>query len=394
MNNFLTVFKKEILDMWRDKKTLLFTIFLPVLLYPVMFTLMGTLADSMVEQVESGINVAIIGDTDSKLATMISGQPNIKMPEVEDEKKALKDGTISLIVDIPENFDANVEANKQPTVQVLVDESSNNSQMASSMVAQIYDQYKNNLVENKLIAGGLNPEVLEPFKIESKSGITEDGDVDSAMSMMSGYIPMMVIIFMLVTATGIASDLGAGEKEKLTLEPLLSTSCGRSALLWGKIAALCVISITGLVANLGALVFSFSNFKIQGEAAMAISMEAKTVAAIFAVSLLLQVTISALQIAVSIFARSTKEANTYLGGLMVPGMVACMVPLMMDVKNISLVIFNIPITNVVALMKEFMSGIYNPTHIGITFAWLIVYVIASVLIAKFMFSREEVVFRS
>ena len=123
-------------------------------------------------------------------------------------------------------------------------------------------------------------------------------------------------------------------------------------------------------------------------------MEPKTIVAIFVVALLLQITISALQIAVSIFARSTKEANTYLGGLMLPGMVACMIPLMMDVKNINLMLFNVPITNVVCLMKEFIAGIYNPTHIGITFAWLLVYVVASFIIAKVMFSREEVVFRS
>lgn len=394
MNNFLTVYKKEILDMWRDKKTILFTIFLPVLLYPLMFTLMSKATQSMIDTAESGINISISGDTNSKLATMIKNQPNIKMPEITDTKSALKNGTISLIINIPNNFDEDVLAGKQPVVEMLIDESSNNSQIASNMVQMLYEQYKNNLIENKLIAAGLDSNILEPFKIESKSGISDDGSVDMSLSMVSGYIPMMLILLMLVSATGIASDLGAGEKEKLTLEPLLSTSCSRNSLLWGKITALCTISIIGLIANLGALVFALNSFKVDGQAAMSVSLSPTTIVGIFFISLILQITISSLQIAVSIYARSSKEANTYLGGLMMPGMLACMIPLMMDVKNISVMMFNIPITNVVCLMKEFIAGIVNPGHIAITCIWLVIYVIVSVLFAKFMFSREEVVFRS
>lgn len=394
MNNFLTVYKKEILDMWRDKKTILFTIFLPVLLYPLMFTLMSKATQSMIDTAESGINISISGDTNSKLATMIKNQPNIKMPEITDTKSALKNGTISLIINIPNNFDEDVLAGKQPVVEMLIDESSNNSQIASNMVQMLYEQYKNNLIENKLIAAGLDSNILEPFKIESKSGISDDGSVDMSLSMVSGYIPMMLILLMLVSATGIASDLGAGEKEKLTLEPLLSTSCNRNSLLWGKITALCTISIIGLIANLGALVFALNSFKVDGQAAMSVSLSPTTIVGIFFISLILQITISSLQIAVSIYARSSKEANTYLGGLMMPGMLACMIPLMMDVKNISVMMFNIPITNVVCLMKEFIAGIVNPGHIAITCIWLVIYVIVSVLFAKFMFSREEVVFRS
>lgn len=394
MNNFVTVYKKELLDMWRDKKTILFTIFLPVLLYPVMFTLMGKLTDSMIKEAEAGINISIVGDTDSALARMIKNQPNIKLPDVDDESKALKEGVISLIINIPENFDNDVQAGKQPTIQMLIDESSNTSQIASSMIGALYDQYKNNIVEKKLIASGIDPSNLEPFKIESKSGISDDGEVDISLSMVSGYIPMMLILLMLVSATGIASDLGAGEKEKLTLEPLLSTSCSRGSLLWGKIAALCTISILGLIANLGALVFSLNNFKVAGESAMSVSLQPITIIGIFFISLLLQITISSLQISVSIYARSSKEANTYLGGLMMPGMIACMIPLMMDVKSLSTIMFSIPITNVVCVMKEFIAGIVNPYHIAITCIWLIIYVVISVTLAKFMFSREEVIFRS
>jgi sodium transport system permease protein len=94
------------------------------------------------------------------------------------------------------------------------------------------------------------------------------------------------------------------------------------------------------------------------------------------------------------FARSMKEANTYLGGFIIPVMILTYIPFMMDSKNIGFLFFNIPIVNAVVVMKEAISGVFNPTHIAVVLSWHIVYVIATVFLAKFMFSKEEVVFRS
>lgn len=73
--------------------------------------------------------------------------------------------------------------------------------------------------------------------------------------------------------------------------------------------------------------------------------------------------ISTLQVVISISARSTKEANTYLSGLIVPIMILAFIPMYMDVKNISMLFLNIPIINSICVMKEVMIGIYNTTHI-------------------------------
>ena len=66
---------------------------------------------------------------------------------------------------------------------------------------------------------------------------------------------------------------------------------------------------------------------------------------------------STLQVVISISARSTKEANTYLSGLIIPIMILAFIPIYMDVKNIGIIFFNIPIINSICVMKEIMIGI-------------------------------------
>ena len=125
-----------------------------------------------------------------------------------------------------------------------------------------------------------------------------------------------------------------------------------------------------------------------------ISITGKASALILLFGLLLVVALCAIQMCVSMYARSTKEANTYLSGLITPIMLLSFVPMFFDAKNIQFTFFNVPIINSVCVMKEFMVGIYDIKHIIVVLLWQIVYVAISVFLVKIMFSREEVVFRS
>ena len=395
MSNFLTVLKKELLDIVRDKKTLVFTLILPILIYPIMFKFMSSSMEKAVTDVEKEINIYIEGDTDSTMAKVITSLENIKIPEVDSPTEALKNGDIQLIINIPENFDENIAAGKNDTINLLIDDESNKSMIASSMVSEVYENYKNTIIEQRLTASGIDPSILKPFDINVKSGISADAeDVNSMGSMLLTMIPTLIVILMVSSTVGMAADLGAGEKERFTFEPLLSTSAKRSSLLWGKITALCTVSFIALIANLAAMVFSMQKFMNFGEGNVQFSLEPSTILGMLIVGCLLLVTLSALQLSVSIYARSTKEANSYLTAITMPAMILSFIPYMMDAKGINPVFFNIPVTNAICLMKEFTVGIFDIKHILIVFGWHIVYIVASIMFAKYMFSREEVIFRN
>jgi sodium transport system permease protein len=395
MSNFLTVLKKELLDIVRDKKTLVFTLILPILIYPLMFKFMSSSMEQAQTDVEKEINIYIDGDTDSNIAKVITSLENIKLPEVDSPTDALKNGDIQLIINIPENFDESIAAGENETIDLLIDEESNKSMIASSLVSEIYESYKNTIVEQRLTASGVDPSILKPFEINIQSGINADSeDVNAVASMLLTMIPTLIVILMVSSTVGMAADLGAGEKERFTFEPLLSTSAKRSSLLWGKITALCTISFIALIANLAAMVFSMQKFMSFGEGDIQFNLAPATILGMLVIGCLVLVTLSALQISVSIYARSTKEANSYLAAITMPTMILSFLPYMMDAKGINPAFFNIPITNAICLMKEFTVGIFDLKHIAIVVGWHIVYIIASIIFAKFMFSKEEVIFRN
>ena len=395
MSNFLTVLKKELLDIVRDKKTLVFTLILPILIYPLMFKFMSSSMEKAQSDVEKEINIYIEGDTDSTMAKVITSLENIKLPSVDSPTEALKNGDIQLIINIPENFDENIASGKNETINLLIDDESNKSMIASSMVNEIYENYKNTIIEQRLIEKGIDTSILKPFEVSIKSGINTDSeDVNVMASMLLTMIPTLIVILMVSSTVGMAADLGAGEKERFTFEPLLSTSAKRYSLLWGKITALCTISFIALIANLAAMVFSMQRFMTFGEGEVQFTLQPSTILGMLIIGCLVLVTLSALQISVSIYARSTKEANSYLAAITMPTMILSFLPYMMDAKGINPAFFNIPITNAICLMKEFTVGIFDIKHIAIVLGWHVLYIVASIIFAKFMFSKEEVIFRN
>lgn len=193
-----------------------------------------------------------------------------------------------------------------------------------------------------------------------------------------------------------ATDLGAGEKERGTLEPLLTTKAGRLSLLWGKFFAITVMGCLTIISSIVGLMISMQQMQgmFGGTSGITISLTAKVILLICIMSILVTMAFGALELAISIYARSFKEAQTYLTPLTVIAFIPVYATYMLDGKNIDSYYFNIPLANVVCLMKEFLSGIFNIQHMMITFGWIFVYIIASVLLARYMFSREQVVFRT
>jgi sodium transport system permease protein len=125
---------------------------------------------------------------------------------------------------------------------------------------------------------------------------------------------------------------------------------------------------------------------------MSISMRIKLF--LILVMLLSTMIFGAIELSISIYARSFKEAQTYLSPLTIVGMIAAFGTYMMDVKNAPLVYFNIPIANMSLIMKEFIIGIFNPLHIAVTFGWMIIYLVVVMLFARYMFTKEDVIFRT
>lgn len=174
-------------------------------------------------------------------------------------------------------------------------------------------------------------------------------------------LPLLLIIYSIAGPMGAAVDLGDGEKERGTLEPLLTTQAGRLSLLWGKFFAITVMGLISTISSLIGLYIAMKqdNGLFHGGAA---SLGIKTILLIGLITLLLTMLFGALELAISIFARSFKEAQTYISPLMIMAFVPTYATYMMDAKNIEDFYFHIPLANVSCIIKN-LYQVYITTPI-------------------------------
>ncbi|ERI94605.1 hypothetical protein HMPREF1982_00914 [Clostridiales bacterium oral taxon 876 str. F0540] len=394
MGNKVTwlVFKKELMDTFRDRKTLIISILIPLILFPVLFGVIGKSMDKTEKAVENNLKIAVSDEAgQSNLAKFLKAQKNINIIESNNTDEDVKSGKILAALYIPKNLEEGISKENTVNIQLTYDNSSQQSQMAMSALKSYIEAYSKEIVSERLSKRNISGDILNPISVELKTSVKESEGFGKYM--LSLMLPLMLVIYSVSGPMGAAVDLGAGEKERGTLEPLLTTQAGRMSLLWGKFLA---ITTLGLITTLASLIGLFIAMQQKGGLfnGASGSLDTGVILLIGLVTLLLTMVFGALELAVSIYARSFKEAQTYISPLMIISFVPTYATYMLDAKSIETYYFHIPLANAVCLLKEFIAGIYNYTHIAITFGWIAVYILASVLFARYMFSREEVIFRT
>lgn len=387
------VFKKEMKDLFRDRKTLVIGILIPLLIFPIMFGFMGKGMEKNTKQVTENLKIAIVDNGNSSLGAFLKSQKNLNIVDSKDIKKDVQDGKVYVGIVIPKDFENNIKNEKTSEINIMYDDTNQNSDMAMSIVASLINEaYSKEVISSRLKARGIDVSIINPLSIKEETVAKEKGGMGKLILGM--ILPMMLILYAMTGPMAAATDLGAGEKERGTLEPLLTTQTSRMNLLFGKLLAITVMGVIGSVASLIGVFLGFKSGGSMFGGDVSLVMPLSTLLLIGLCTVLLTMVFGALQLSISIYARSFKEAQTYLSPMTIIGIIAGYGTYMMDIKNISIAIFNIPLVNIVLVIKELISGIYNSLHIGVTFVWALIYIGASVLFARYMFSREEVIFRT
>jgi sodium transport system permease protein len=260
-------------------------------------------------------------------------------------------------------------------------------------------EYRDKVVKERLAAKNLAETVLKPFEL-NRENVAPPEKVSGAA--FGGIIGYMVILLCMTGAMYPAMDLTAGEKERGTMETILSSPISRMHLVLGKFfliltaalgtAALSVLSMGVSFSVLG----HYTSQSAGGRAAAAeflLKLGPKTVISVFLMALPVAVLFSATLMTIALFAKTYKEAQSYLTPMtfvvIIPA-VAAMLPGVELTPKLSL----IPILNVSLLCKELVAGTYHWNFIAIIFSSTCVYAAAALFIAIKMFQRESVLFRS
>jgi sodium transport system permease protein len=264
-----------------------------------------------------------------------------------------------------------------------------------SVVREAIEKFNNSVITDRLAAIGINRDILEPSTIQETNVADEKKSGNSILSMI---LPMLLSIFIAVGGIAAATDVVAGEKERNTFEPLLTTRPSRLSILIGKYLTVNLFSLMSIISSgLGlVLAYSFNHDFLTMGAGSTGGFYIPPLATVFVIliMILMGMTFSGIQIALSTFAKSFKEAQTYLSFLIIVSMIPAYATMYTQPNDIQGYMFGVPIFNTIAALKMVLGGNIDYLKLVIALVTSVVYVLVSLALAVSMFKKEKYLFRS
>jgi sodium transport system permease protein len=402
LRNVGLVYRKELLESLRDRRTLMSTILIPLLLFPVLAIGIGYLGAELIgEASREPSTIMILGGADSP--EVVQGLGMVKnlhiIPAVPNYVDLITNKKVRAVVDIPAGFQAAIARGERTAVKIYIFSGDLKSSFGAARIEKFFSEYRDTTVRHSLTAEKLPESLMKPFDIKQENVVSDE---KVAAETFGGLIPYLVILMCMTGAMYPAMDLTAGEKERGTMETILSSPISRTHLVLGKF----LLVLTASLATAALSVFSMgvSFWALQHGPALEAAQSGDSsfvqlhiglgaVLAVFVMALPVAVLFSAVLMTIALFAKTYKEAQSYLTPMtfivIIPA-VAAMLPGIELTPKLAL----IPILNVSLLCKELVAGTYHWTFIVLIFLSTCVYAAAALFVAVKMFQRESVLFRS
>lgn len=301
----LAVFRKEIGDALRDRRTLLTVLISSVLLGPLVLVAISALVASLESRAEARV-VLIAGiDNAPSLKNYFERQTYTVKPAPADYEAQLRNGKLAdPVVVAPADFEAALQRGESPIVELVSDSANQRSLAGAGPVARLLGGFSRERASLALALRGVSLELLEPMQVEDR----DLASTQTRATQITGMLPYFVMMAVLYGALNAALDTTAGERERGSLEPLLMNPTERWVLVVGKWGA--VASVGMLIAVLSSLSFLPGQWVLRSDTLAAMFQYGPREAALFLVVLLpFAAAVSALLMAVAIRCRTFKEAQ-------------------------------------------------------------------------------------
>jgi sodium transport system permease protein len=397
LRNIAIVYRKELTEAVRDRRTLVSSILIPLLLFPVLAVgLAYTAAELIGEASRQPSRIMILGGEDSPdIVVGLKSAKNLRVvPTTDDYVQLISDKKIRAAVEIPPGFQKAIDRGERPDVKIYIFSGDMKSAFGATRIERFFTEYRDAAVRERLAARNLPENWMKPFEIHQQNVVAAE---KVAGETYGGLIPYLAILMCMTGAMYPAMDLTAGEKERGTMETLLSSPIKRTHLVFGKFLLVLTASLATATLSVISMGVSFAFLSrltpVEGgpESFPVMPMHVQTVVAVFAMALPVAVLFSAVLITISLFARSFKEAQSYLTPMtfvvLIPA-VAAVLPGLELTPKLAL----IPILNVSLLCKELVTGTYHWNYIALIFLSTCLYAGAALFLAVKMFQRESVLF--
>jgi sodium transport system permease protein len=395
------VYHKELVDSLRDRRTVISMIAVPLLIMPLLMIGFGVASVALLgEAMKEVPKVMILGGEDSpRVMAELAKMSDLEIvPAKSDYADEISNKQIRAAVEIPAGFDAKLASGELTTVRIYMYEGELKSGFGAGRLQRFFQRLRDRSVHEHLEARQLPESLARPFDIVEQN-VAPPEKVGGAI--LGGLVPYFVILLCMTGAMYPAMDLTAGEKERGTIETILCSPVSRTHLVLGKFLmvltaslATAILAIISMSASFGAgkkLVLGLVSK--EADAALQITITGKAIASIFFVVLPIAVFLSAALLALSLFAKSYKEAQSYISPLMIVMVMPAVAALLPGVELTPLLAL-VPVLNTSLVSKEIIAGTYHWNLIVVIFLSSSAYAALALAIAVKLFQREDVLFRA
>ncbi len=391
VNRVTAIAAKELKDALRDRRTILAMIVIPILVLPILMFLPAFLASPQ----RNPVSIAVIqsdSTSDDFVSSLSSDQVRtVRIGRDENMTKLIQSGDYELGMVLPPDFSQVLQGPDQiAKITIFVDQSSTRGTIALSLIQEAITSYSNKIVSERLAKAGLPPKVLTPIETDIHS-VTATGPGALFLAIL---LPMFLGIYAVTGAMYFIMDTTAGEKERKTLEALLTMPATRTEIVLGKfLIAVLIALISAVLAILGmTLGTTLLLGAIGGTSGIGLTISATNLFLIGLATLVLAMTSASLEMMVSIFARSFKEAQNLLSPLTIIIVVPAIA--MQYLGEQALRSFAIaPIFNTMLIIRDALLNRVSVPSLAIEFGSAFIYMVIALAIAIQIFKSEKAMVR-
>ena len=401
--NIITIYLKEMKEVLRDRRTLVFMLVMPTVLVPLLMNLLiGFVVKAEKKARTETLTFAVFGaEYLPELADEFNEETGFKEVTLSSEDEiasAIEQNKIKFTLVIPEKASERLDNGEQVSVKLYYNNASAAS-MVRNRAGNVIQQLGKKLRSNRLAALGLDTSekrenLINPIIIE------EQGTADMREILgerMGGMLPYLFIIFCLLGSMYPAIDLGAGEKERGTLETLLLAPIQRYQIVLGKFFVVFTTGATAALLSLTSIgiMLTIKVKQIPGELELHDVFASVSVLDLVLIASMLIPTaaiFAAVLLSISIYAKSFKEASSYCGPLNFLAIVPAIIAVLPIVK-LDWYWAMVPITNISLAIKELIKGTMNYNMLFAILGSSVVIAGALLLFCTKWFERESVLFR-
>lgn len=399
--------RKELVSWVRDRRALLANLIIPIVVMPLALIGLPLLMVSVFAGTErEAQRLAVTGShLPLELRQVLEVAP-FELVITPDPAAAVREGDADGGLLLGEKFEERLAAGEVPEVVILGQFKSQKGQLVRAKLREALRAYGDGYTRAELLARGVDLRVLDPIAVGFEDLSSRE---QQAAGFLSFMIPLLIVTSALTGGMSVGVDATAGEKERGTFEALLITPATRGEIVIGKGAAtfvaaavtafltIAAVLVSGWVVRSGAIPALGDASGADGAAGMMVVQLAVTAEAFLAMLLtagLLTVFLVAVQIAIAVQARSYKEANSAMQPLFLVAFLPLILLQFAEFLTVTPAFYMIPIINSALLLDALIKGAATASSIAITWGSTLLYAVAAVYFATWMFKREQVLFRN